>query len=273
MSGVCLIGLIRIPIFASRMATPNISTRRHWPKVFSHVMSGTILFICSKSSIWVSLKLCLNSLSQTMAKRLKEQTEAVYEMATFGRGFGIFRGFYLKSSTKHWICAVAHMFRDSNSSIACHDSVSELWRCWQRFFFVLYEPLTLRHGAYVHCTMSDLWHLFRVRLRLRRRARCRARDRVQPFFHGHYRLAKRWLFSLVCCVSRRLLFDDRDLQSSRCRTSSSEDSLSLPPQGGVSSWYRREIVLHCLYLRWRHVPAKFHQWAASGSKTLLSSIM
>ena len=55
-------------------------------------------------------------------------------------------------------------------------------------FQVLYEALTLRHGAHVYCTIADLRPLFRVGLRLRRRARRRARDRVRPFFHGHYRL-------------------------------------------------------------------------------------
>ena len=47
----CLTGLIWIPRFKFGTSTPNINSQTYWPKVISHVMSGTIFFICSTSAI------------------------------------------------------------------------------------------------------------------------------------------------------------------------------------------------------------------------------
>ena len=46
-----LIGLIWIQRFKLGTSTPNINSQTYWPKVISHVMSGTIFFICSTSAI------------------------------------------------------------------------------------------------------------------------------------------------------------------------------------------------------------------------------
>ena len=46
----CLTGLIWIPRFKFGTSTPNINSQSYWPKVISHVMSGTFFLICSPSS-------------------------------------------------------------------------------------------------------------------------------------------------------------------------------------------------------------------------------
>ena len=43
--------LILIPRFKSSMSTPNINLQTHWHKGTSHVMSGTIFFVCLTSAI------------------------------------------------------------------------------------------------------------------------------------------------------------------------------------------------------------------------------
>ena len=47
----CLTELIWIPRFKSSISTPNTNLQTYWPKGTSHVMCGTIFFICSTSAI------------------------------------------------------------------------------------------------------------------------------------------------------------------------------------------------------------------------------
>ena len=47
----CLTGLIWTPGFKFVPLTPNINSQTFWSKQISHVMNGTILFICSTSAI------------------------------------------------------------------------------------------------------------------------------------------------------------------------------------------------------------------------------
>ena len=46
----CLTELIWTPRFKSSMSTPNTNLQTYWPKGISHVMSGTIFFICLTSA-------------------------------------------------------------------------------------------------------------------------------------------------------------------------------------------------------------------------------
>ena len=73
----CLTRLIWIPKFKSVTLTPNTNSQTCWLKGISHLISGTIFFICSLSVISVPLAALRISAwrTKTMVKRMQEQTE------------------------------------------------------------------------------------------------------------------------------------------------------------------------------------------------------
>ena len=76
---VCLIRLIWTQKFKSVRLTRNTNSQTCWLKGISHVLSGTIFFICSTSAISATpcctKNFSLISCSKTMAKRIQDQKE------------------------------------------------------------------------------------------------------------------------------------------------------------------------------------------------------